>query len=65
MMFWKEFGKRLTSRKFLLAFISAFVVFANKYWDWGLSEVEVIALVSGFLTFIAGESWIDSKRAEL
>ena len=60
--FLAEFGKRLSSRKFIVAFITAFIVFGNSYFEWNLKTEEVLLAVSGFLAFIGVEGWKDSKR---
>jgi len=59
-----DFGKRLLSRKFILAFVPALIVFGNKFFGWELSETEVLAAVSGFLGFIGVEGWRDAKAVE-
>lgn len=58
-----KFLKRLLSRKLILSVVSALVVFGNRYWNWGLSEQEVMAVVISLLTFVGVEGWADAKRA--
>lgn len=60
-----DFGKRLLSRKFILAFVPAVIIFGNKYWAWGLDEKEILMAVAGFLGFMGVEGWADAKRAEI
>jgi len=60
----KDFLKRLSSRKFISAFVIAFIVFGNKYWNWNLDPKEVLAAVLGFLAFIGVEGAADYRRAK-
>ena len=60
----KKFLVTLLSRKFLLAIISAFVVFANAMWDWGLTNEQVWTVLTPLLTFIGVEGAKDYKEAK-
>lgn len=60
----KNFGKRLLSRKFILALVAALVVFGNNAFDWGLNQQEVLTIVGSLLSFVFVEGSIDLKRAK-
>ncbi len=62
--FLADFGKRLSSRKFILAFATAIIVFGNNYFEWNLKIEEVILAISGFLAFIGVEGWADARKIE-
>lgn len=56
-----EWGKRLSSRKFISAFLIAVIVFGNDYFNWELDPAEVLLAVSGFLGFIGVEGFADIR----
>lgn len=56
--------QRFTSRKFLLALITAIVAFGNFYWEWGISVEEVLLIIAPILAFIGLEGWKDIKAVK-
>lgn len=56
----KNWLKGLTSRKFILALVSAAVAFGNFMWGWGLTEVQVLTIISPLLAFIGVEGAADT-----
>ena len=62
--FLAEFGKRLSSRKFILALATAVIVFGNNYFEWNLKVEEVLLAISGFLAFIGVEGWKDAVKTK-
>lgn len=60
----KDFLKRLTSRKFILAVVAGLVAFGNGYFDWGLDIKEVLAVVGSFLFYIGVEGVRDIKATK-
>ena len=57
----KGFLWSLLSRKFLLALVGAFVAFGNSYFDWGLDQQEVWAVIVPLMGFIGVEGVADFK----
>lgn len=55
----KQFASSLLTRKFLLAFVAAIVVFGNAMWSWGISEEQVWQILTPILAFIGAEGLID------
>jgi len=51
----KEFANSLLTRKFLLAVVSAVVVFGNAFWNWGLTDAQVWSVLTPILAFIGVE----------
>lgn len=58
-----NFGKRLLSRKLILAAVSALIVFGNKAFDWQLNEQEVLLIVGSLLSYVFVEGVRDSVEA--
>lgn len=58
----KQFASSLLTRKFLLAFVAAIVVFGNAMWNWGISEEQVWQILTPILAFIGAEGWADAKE---
>lgn len=54
---------KLKSRKFWLTVLGAAIVIVNEVFDLGLSPEAQAAIVGIFVSFIIGESVVDSKRA--
>lgn len=59
---YQELIARLTSRKFLLAFVAAIVVFGNAFFDWGITNEQVWAILTPILAFIGVEGAADLKN---
>lgn len=55
------FPNSLKSRKFWLSLISAFIVFANKFWEMGLDEGEILTIVGSLLSFVLVEGIADVR----
>jgi len=55
-------GSKFLSRKFILAIVSALVVFLNGAFDIGLNQAEVLTIVSSLLSFIITEGIADIKE---
>lgn len=51
----KEFLKRLSSRKFLLALMFGVLVFTNRYFELGLNQEDMNQIVKAVLGFIFAE----------
>lgn len=58
----KQFGSSLLTRKFLLAFVSAVVVFGNAMWQWGISDEQVWQILTPVLAFIGAEGYADAQE---
>ena len=58
----KDFLSRLSSRKFILALVAAFVAFGNSAWDWGMTPEQVTAIVLPLLAYIGVEGVKDVIR---
>lgn len=56
-----SFKRSLLSRKFLLATVSAIVVFCNAMFGWGLTDDQVWAILAPVLTYIGVEGVADVK----
>lgn len=57
----KQFISRLSSRKFIVALIAAFVAFGNSVWDWKMSQEQVWSVIMPLLAFLGIEGagdWI-------
>lgn len=57
----KQLVKSMLTRKFLLAIVSAVVVFGNHMWGWGLTDEQVWAVLTPILAFIGVEGIADVK----
>lgn len=57
----KQFVKSLLTRKFLLAIVSAAVVFSNHMWNLGLTEDQIWAVLAPVLAFMGLEGIADIK----
>ena len=58
----KDLLTKVSSRKFLLALVSAFIAFGNSLWDWGISESELWGILVPVLAFMGVEGILDYKR---
>lgn len=56
----KQFLSSLLTRKFLLAVVSAGVVFGNAMWGWGLTDEQVWTVLTPILAFIGLEGAADA-----
>jgi hypothetical protein len=55
-------SSRFLSRKFILAIVSALVVFLNSAFDLELNQVEILTIVGSLLSFIITEGIADIKE---
>ena len=55
-------GSKFLSRKFILAIVSALVVFLNSAFDFGLNQAEILTIVGSLLSFIITEGIADIKK---
>ena len=60
----KIFLVSLLSRKFILAVAGAMVAFGNSFWDWGLTNEQVVAVILPLLAFIGIEGIRDITKAD-
>jgi hypothetical protein len=55
----KEIKKRFSSRKFILACVASGLIFANSYFDLGLSQSDIQQILTPILTFMGIEGLND------
>ena len=60
----KQLVKSILTRKFLLAVVSASVVFSNHMWNLGLTEDQIWAVLTPVLAFIGLEGIADIKSRQ-
>lgn len=58
----KDFLKRISSRKFLLALIGAFIPVLNRQLEIGLSENEILMILGIIASFIGVEGVLDLTK---
>lgn len=58
----KRFLGSLLTRKFLLAIVSAVVVFGNAMWNWGIADEQVWQILTPLLAFIGVEGAADFRE---
>jgi len=56
-------GSKFLSRKFILAIVSALVVFLNSAFDFGLNQAEILTIVGSLLSFVVAEGVRDIKAS--
>ena len=56
-----NFGRRLLSRKFLLALLAGVVAFGNSFFGWGLDVEEIRLVVLSLLGYVVIEGAADFK----
>lgn len=56
--------KKLSSRKFLVTLAGVITVILNDYFDFGLNEDSVFALVSMVAAYVLGQGYVDGKKKE-
>ena len=55
-----KLSKKLQSRKLWVAVLAALVVFANRYFDLGLSETDINKIVFALVSYIVAEGTADA-----
>ena len=60
----KRFLVSLLSRKLILAVAGAVVAFGNSFWDWGLTNEQVMAVLIPLLAFVGVEAIRDIKSTK-
>ena len=60
----KIFLVSLLSRKLILAVAGAVVAFGNSFWDWGLTNEQVMAVLIPLLAFVGVEAIRDIKSTK-
>lgn len=55
---------KLGSRKFLVTLAGVITVIANDYFDLGLNNESVFAVVSICASYILGQGYVDGKKAK-
>lgn len=56
--------EKLKSRKLWMSLLSASIVFCNQYFGLGLSENEVILIVTSLLSYVGVEGLVDVTKAK-
>lgn len=56
--------KKLKSRKFWMAVVTAMLVIANEGLGLNLPEEAIMTVAAVVIGYILGESYVDGKRAE-
>jgi hypothetical protein len=54
--------QKLTSRKFLVTLAGVITVITNDYFELGLNNESVFALVSMVASYVIGQGYVDGKK---
>jgi len=59
----KKFKEAITSRKFMVTAAGVITIVCNDYFGLGLEGETVFAVVSMVIGYVAGQGYVDGKKA--